>query len=140
MPDDARRAKHLRYRLTELAEIVDGENAEDDVEEALPSAFGTWDSSRPDWESAPNEVPSSSGSFARAASVSTCTLSVAATVVRLIVQRRGSLRSPGNDGEDLTSVLKTTPVQEQKRRERATRKREEEGEGERKRLEQECRD
>lgn len=82
MPDYFRRAEHLWYRLRGIAEIGDGENAEEVVEEASPSGFDTEEGSSPDKESAQNKVPSSSISVVRAASVPTSTPSVVAVAVR----------------------------------------------------------
>ena len=112
MPEDVRRAKHLRYRLTELAEIGDREQGASIVEDVLPTESDDIDGSTSDDEEKPQSgMPLSSMSTAQRTDI---TRSQERTLLpQQIVKERKSREKE----EDLTSVLKMIMVQEQVRRE-----------------------
>ena len=134
MPEDVRRAKHLRHRLTELAEIGDGEHAVSVVDDVLPTESDDIDGSTGDDEETPQSgMLLSSMSTAQRTDT---TPSHEATLPRPMVKKRHSRETE----EDLTSIIKMIMVQEQARREEDLRRREEEHLEERLQREQDRRD
>lgn len=143
MTDDVRRAKHIRYKMTDRADMGVAEDADEVVESFMPCSKDTQETES---ETLHVEAPSTeSDDFGDVQSV------VAPIVIpdspetitpspRPLINRRSGGSQRHDDSADIFAIMKANMVQEQERREEEAKRREEDRNDERIRREDERRE